>query len=162
MDQDSRKLIKEIASILTHRKLSLSLAESCTGGALAHCITDLPGASRFFELSVVSYSEGSKKSVLGLSSSFLKKHGTVSEETAVAMAKAVKKLGKTRVSLAVTGVAGPDAVEGKEVGLVYLAVGYKDITESKGFRFSGSRRKIKSQAVTEALAFLRRVLHVWE
>ncbi len=139
----------------------LSVAESCTGGCIASALTRLPGASKFFSVSVVSYSENAKRSMLKISPVILKRHGVISEETAVAMAKAVGRLSGTPVSLAVTGNAGPEALEGKEVGLVYIAARAGDVIESKGFLFEGGRQTVRMAAALEALRFLRRVLRVW-
>ena len=161
MENEFLTIVKEISDKLVQRELMLSVAESCTGGLISHEITNLPGSSLFFELGVVSYSEESKKSVLGVGASLLKKHGTVSEEAAVAMAEGVRKLADTDVSLSITGVAGPAALEDKEVGLVYMAVSLKDMTESKGMSLKGDRETIKRKASLEALRFLNQVLRLW-
>jgi len=161
MDKELSILVREIAEKLSGRNLKLGVAESCTGGFLSNAITNLPGASNFFELCVVSYSGVVKKSVLGVSSSVLKKHGTVSEGTAVAMAEGVMKLGHTDIGLSVTGVAGPERIEDKDVGLVFIAAAVRDRVESHGFKLSGDREEIKRQASLEALRFLKRVLDIW-
>lgn len=154
-------VVREIADKLSGKNLKFGVAESCTGGFLSNAITDLPGASNFFKLSVVSYSEDVKKSLLGVSSSILKKHGMVSEETAVAMMEGVMKLGQTDIALSVTGVAGPERIEDKDVGLVFIAAAVRDHVESQGFKLSGDREEIKRQASLEALRFLKRVLDIW-
>ena len=161
IDKKLSILVREIANKLSGKNLKLGVAESCTGGFLSNAITNIPGASRFFKLSVVSYSEDAKKSVLGVNSSILKKHGTVSEETAVAMMVHVLKLGQTEVALSVTGVAGPERIEDKDVGLVFIAAAVGDQVESQGFKLSGDREEIKQQASLEALKFLKRVLDIW-
>ncbi len=161
MENEFLTVIKVIADRLTGKDLKLGVAESCTGGLIAHEITNLPGASKFFEMSVVSYSEKSKKTVLGLSGSLLRKHGTVSEEAAVAMAEGVRKLSGADVSLSITGVAGPEPLEDKDIGLVYMAVSLKDMTESKGLSLHGDRETIKRDASLEALMFLNQVLRLW-
>ncbi|MDA8431520.1 MAG: CinA family protein [Nitrospiraceae bacterium] len=161
MENDFLTVIKEISDRLVQRELRLSVAESCTGGLISHEITNLPGASLFFELGVVSYSEESKKSVVGVGGSLLRKHGTVSEEAAVAMAEGVRKLAGVDVSLSITGIAGPAALEDKEVGLVYMAVSLKDMTESRGMSFKGDRETVKRKASLEALKFLNQVLRLW-
>jgi nicotinamide-nucleotide amidase len=161
MDKDFLTVVGKISEKLTAKGLKLSVAESCTGGFIANAITNLPGASHFFKLGVVSYTAEAKKEVLGVGSSFLKKHGLVSEETAVAMAQAVKKLGHTDVSLSVTGVAGPEPLEGMEIGIVYMAASVRDVVESEGLRFTGNRGEIKRKAALEALRYLNRVLDLW-
>ncbi|HWR58653.1 MAG TPA: CinA family protein, partial [Thermodesulfovibrionales bacterium] len=102
--------------------LRLSVAESCTGGLIAHLLTTLPGASEFFDSSVVCYSTESKIKLLGVKSSVIRKHGAVSEETARAMAVAVRNRRGTDLSLSTTGNLGPDAMEDKKVGVVFIAV----------------------------------------
>lgn len=160
MDNEFMTEVAEIARKLSDN-LMLGVAESCTGGYITNAVTNFPGASKFFKLSVVSYSEESKKSVLGVSSSVLKKHGMVSEATAIAMAEGIKKIGDTDIALSVTGVAGPERMEDKDVGLVYIAAIVKDRVESQGMKFSGDREEIKRQASLEALRFLKQVLDIW-
>lgn len=138
--------------------MTLALAESCTGGYIANAITDMPGASVFFILGVVCYSAGSKVSVLGIPAADLEKFGTVSEETASAMAEGVRNLSGATFGLSTTGVAGPDTVEGKEKGLVYLAVAHEGNVEKKMLRLSGDRWQVKRRATLEALRFLRETL----
>jgi len=161
MEEEFLTSVKEISGRLTEKGLKLAVAESCTGGLISHEITNMPGASKFFDMSVVSYSEKSKKSVLGAGASLLKKYGTVSEESAVAMAEGVKKLSGADVTLAITGVAGPGRLEDKDVGLVYMAVCLKDMVESKGLSLQGDRETIKREASLEALRFLNQVLRLW-
>ncbi len=161
MDTDFLTVIERIAARLTDNNLRLSIAESCTGGFISDAVTNLPGSSKFYEMTVVSYSERAKKSVLGISTSLLKKHGTVSEETAVAMAKSVRELGNSEIGLSVTGVAGPETLEDKEVGLVYMAVAIEHLVKSKGTKLTGNRAEIKRGASLEALRFLDQVLRLW-
>ncbi len=161
MDKDFLTVVQQISEKLRTRGLTLGIAESCTGGFIANAVTNLPGASNFFGLGVVSYSTEAKKSVLGIRASVPKKHGVVSEETAIEMALAVKKLAHADVSLSVTGVAGPEPLEGLEVGLVYMAASVRDMVESKGARFTGDRETVKKKAALEALRFLNRVLDLW-
>ncbi len=161
MENEFLTVIKEISDKLVQREFRMSVAESCTGGLISHEITNLPGSSLFFEAGIVSYSEESKKSVLGVGSSLIKRHGTVSEEAAIAMAEGVRKLTGTEVSLSITGVAGPAALEDKEIGLVFMAVSLKDKTESKGMSLKGDRETIKRDASLAALRFLNQVLRLW-
>lgn len=161
MDKDFLTLIRAISEKLQQKDLKLSVAESCTGGFISHAITNFPGSSKFFDMSLVSYSNESKMTVLGISSSLLRKQGVVSEDAAIAMAKSVRKLAKTDVSLSVTGIAGPETYEGKEIGLIYMAVVTEDWVESKGMRLTGDREEIKKQAAYEALTYLKQVLKIW-
>jgi len=153
--------VQKIAGRLTENDLRLSIAESCTGGFISDAVTNFAGSSRFYEMSVVCYSEKAKRSVLGISASLLKRHGSVSEETAIAMARSVRKLGTTEIALSITGVAGPETVEDKEVGLVYMAVAIEDLVKSKGMKLTGSREEIKREASLEALRFLDQALRLW-
>jgi PncC family amidohydrolase len=161
MENEFLDVIREISDKLVTRNLNLAIAESCTGGFISNAVSNLPGSSKFFELSVVSYSEEAKKSVLGVSASLLRKHGMVSEETAVAMVEGVRKVGHTDIALAVTGVAGPERMEDKDVGLVFIAVSVRGRVESEGRKLDGDREEIKRQASLEALRFLNRVLDLW-
>ena len=139
----------------------MSVAESCTGGLISHLLTNLPGASLFLDSSLVCYSTESKVKVLGIRRSLIKAHGAVSEKTAEAMAVAVRKKGGTDFSLATTGNLGPDPMEGKKVGLVYIAVDRSRETLSKGMLFEGEREQIKHETAKAALQFLSEVLEVW-
>jgi len=161
MDSAFLTVVEKIASKLIANNFKLCIAESCSGGYLSNTITDFPGSSRFFDLSVVSYSQRAKTSVLGVDYSVIKKHGMVSEETAVAMAVAVAELGGSDVSLSITGVAGPELMEGKPVGLVYTAVSVRGRTGARCMQFSGSREEIKRSASFEALIFLNGMLDAW-
>ena len=161
MDKDFLTVIRSISDKLLQRGFRLTIAESCTGGFICNAVTNMPGSSGFFDLGVVVYSEEAKRTVLGISASLLRKHGTVSEEAAVAMAKGAKRLSGSDVSLSVTGVAGPESIEGKEVGLIYMAVAMEDMEETQGIRLTGEREDIKRQASLEALQFLNQVLRIW-
>ncbi|MCL5024748.1 MAG: CinA family protein [Nitrospirae bacterium] len=141
--------------------MTLSAAESCTGGLISHLITNIPGASLFFDSSVVTYSVESKVKFLGVRSSLLKKYGAVSEEVARAMATGVREKRKTDFSVAITGNLGPGVMEDKRVGLVYMAVDWKRETVSKGMVFEGAREAIKYQAALAALEFLIEVSETW-
>lgn len=141
--------------------MRLSVAESCTGGLISHLLTNLSGASQFFDSSVVTYSNESKTSLLGIRASLIKDHGAVSEEVARAMAVAVREKRKTDFSLSVTGNLGPEPMEGKRVGLVYMAVDWKRSTTSKGMVFEGEREEIKYQAALASLRFLSEVVETW-
>lgn len=154
-------VIRKIARRLTRNGLMLGVAESCTGGLVAGSITALPGASEYFAASVVSYSADAKKHLLGVRESTLRRFGAISEETAVEMARAVAKRARVRVSLAVTGNAGPGAQEGKDVGLVYMAVVLDDMAEAKRMLFRGGRQTVRKRAALESLRFLEQVTRVW-
>lgn len=156
-----KEILKEIHSIFKASRKRLSVAESCTGGLIGHLITSLPGASLFFDSSVVSYSIDSKIKLLGVKRSLIKQYGAVSEETAIAMAKGIRNKRKTDFSLSITGNLGPEPMEGKKVGLIYTAVDWEEGTESKGMIYDGDREEIKLKAATGALQFLLEVARLW-
>jgi len=158
MTQEILHVIKKVHEIFRKRGLSLSVAESCTGGLLSHYITTLPGSSNFFEAGVVSYSAETKKKILGISPETISKYGVVSEETAREMAEKVRSLTGTDCSLSTTGNLGPDVLEGKGKGLIYIAVSKTGKTISKEVRLTGNREKNKEEASISALKFLIEVL----
>ena len=160
MQPDNKDIIKEIHKFFKSNNFTLSVVESCTGGLIASLITDLPGASDFFDSGIVTYSDGSKSDLVSVQSTTLIKDGSVSEETARQMAEGTRRLRKTDYSLSVTGNLGPSALEGKDVGLVYFAVTSTGGTYSKGMRFSGTRKQIKRQAASYALQFLHHVTNL--
>jgi PncC family amidohydrolase len=161
MDENLVRVVKGIGKRLAGKGLMLGIAESCTGGLVASSITALPGASTFFAASVVSYSGEAKRRLLGIRETTLRRYGAISEEAAIEMARAIAKRARVRVSLAVTGNAGPGAQEGKDVGLVYMAVVIDGAAEAKCMRFRGSRQTVRKRAALESLRFLERVMRVW-
>ena len=131
-----------IGRLLKGRGETVSTAESCTGGYIAHLITSVPGASAYFKGSVVSYDNSIKTSLLDVSSDTLENYGAVSEETVILMAKRVRELMNTDYSIAVSGIMGPDGgtVE-KPVGKVWIAVANKEkiVTQSLNLRYTRDR-----------------------
>ena len=107
---------------LKEKHLRVALAESCTGGYVAKRITDVSGASEVFECGICTYSNRMKQELLGVKEETLNQYGAISEETAKEMAQGIRKVSGAQIGIAVTGNAGPNASEGKEVGLVYIAV----------------------------------------
>jgi PncC family amidohydrolase len=158
MNEKVLDVIKKVHEILRERGLTLSVAESCTGGLISHYITTLPGASNFFEAGIISYSAEAKKKILGISPSTIEKHGVVSEDTAIEMAEKIRALTKTDYALSTTGNLGPGVLEGKEKGLIYIAVSNTGQTISREFRFTGNREKNKEAASLSALKLLIEVM----
>ena len=154
MNNATLQVMQKVHELFKKKGLSLSVAESCTGGLISHYITVLPGASTFFEAGVVSYSAEMKKEILGVSSAIISKYGAVSEETAREMAEKIRTLTRTDFSVSTTGNLGPDVLEGKEKGLVYIAVSKEGMTFSKELRLTGNREENKEDAALEALRFL--------
>jgi PncC family amidohydrolase len=126
MKQELLEVTEKVHELFKEKGLTLSIAESCTGGFISHCITSLPGASLFFRAGVVSYSEEAKKDILKVSPETISKFGMLSEETAVVMADGVRSISRSDYSLSTTGNLGPDVLEGKEKGLIYIAVCRKE------------------------------------
>jgi PncC family amidohydrolase len=155
-------IVKRVHEFFKTRGLTLAVAESCTGGMVGHLLTSLPGASLFFDSSMVCYSARSKEKVLGLGNSFIKKHGTISEDTARAMAEAAKKVTGSDIAVAVTGNLGPEPIEDRSVGIVYIAVALDIETTSGGFFFEGTREEMKRSASEEVLHFLFQAVSIWK
>ncbi len=146
------ELNEVVVRMLLATKTTLALAESCTGGLIAHKLTEVPGVSASLLESVVTYSNASKSARLGVPEALIRRHGAVSAEVALAMAQGVARTSGADVGLAVTGIAGPGGgSKQKPVGLCYLAVG--DRVESKVF--SGERAYVKERAAGHALNMLR-------
>lgn len=152
-------LVKDIGRLLKGKRWRLAVAESCTGGALASAITDIPGASEYFERGVVTYSNASKTDLLGVRAGTLKKFGAVSGVAAKEMAEGMRERSGADIALAVTGIAGPGG-GGKEkpVGTVYIALATARKTQTKHFCFKGSRLKFKKSVVEAALGWVQKEL----
>ena len=158
MGKEALKIIESMHEIFKKKGLKLSVAESCTGGLISHYITMLPGASTFFEAGVVTYSAESKMRIFGLSLETISSYGVVSGETAKEMAERIRLLTNTDCALSTTGNLGPEALEGKDVGLVYAAVSIYGNTFVKELRFTGERQEIKERAAVSALEFLLEIM----
>ena len=147
------KKVKKILNTLKRKKLKLAIAESCTGGMLSSAITSVGGSSKVFNLGLVTYSNESKIKVLKVTKKTIKKYGSVSEQVCVAMAKSVSKIGKTKMSISVTGIAGPKGgTRKKPVGLVYIGIkkGNKTLVKKHLFKNKG-RLYIQKVAVNKSL-----------
>jgi len=137
--------------------LSLSVAESCTGGLISHGITEVPGASSFFRMGVVAYSDDAKVRTLGVCESTLSRFGAVSEGVAGEMARGVAVAGGSDYGIGVTGIAGPGGgTAEKPVGTVYIGL-YRSgrfAERVECFHFDGTRSEIKERASSEAIRML--------
>ncbi len=146
-------------TLLGEKALTLSAAESCTGGLLAKRVTDLPGASRVFKGGVVSYTNEVKEKALGVPAELLAQYGAVSAPVARAMARGVRALTGSDLALSVTGVAGPDSDErGNPVGLVYLALAWEGGEHVREIHAAGPRPRIRTVAASHGFDLLRRQL----
>ena len=150
-----------VASLLIEQNLSISVAESCSGGLLAGRLINYPGISKVFKEGFITYSNESKINTLGVDSKILSKYGAVSEEVAKQMAKGAADRAKSDVALSITGIAGPDGgTDEKPVGLVYI--GLYLLGEVKVMKMDswGSRDNVRRRAVSQALDMLRRELQI--
>tara|TARA_B100000029_G_scaffold369164_1_gene362963 strand:+ start:1533 stop:2006 length:474 start_codon:yes stop_codon:yes gene_type:complete len=148
-----KSICKKIIHKLIKNKIKISFAESCTGGMLSSAITSVSGSSKVFNLGLVTYSNQSKIKVLKISERIIKKYGSVSEEVCKAMAKNVSKIGKNKMSLAITGIAGPKGGSKKKpVGLVYIGIKKDSKMMIKKYLFKKKNRsQIQKAAVNKSL-----------
>jgi len=148
-------LSQKIAQKFIQASKTLSLAESCTGGLIGNCLTNVPGSSAFFLLGIIAYDNAAKIKLLGVGPALLKKHGAVSSPVAAAMAQGVRKILNTDYGLSVTGIAGPGGgSKTKPVGLIFIAICTNKKTVVKKFLFKGPRLSIKQKASQAALKML--------
>lgn len=145
--------VAELATQLEARQLTLSTAESCTGGWLAKCLTDRPGSSAWFEFGFVTYGNNAKLTLLGVSAQTLAENGAVSQAVAEEMARGARKASGADLAVAITGIAGPSGGSAdKPVGTVWLAFAGPDGLLGAELRnFPGDRTAVRSQAVAAAL-----------
>lgn len=144
-----------LGNLLRERELTVAFAESCTGGNLAHRITQVPGSSAYFLGSVVSYSNDVKANVLGVSRSDLSQHGAVSSEVVTQMADGVCRLMRTDCAIATSGIAGPDGgTRFKPVGTVWMAARLQDKIVTECMHFKGDRNAVIEQATNHAIMML--------
>mgnify|MGYP002747690525 CR=1 FL=1 len=159
MESAYEMLSDELGRELRARGLTISCAESCTGGLLTSVLTDIPGSSAYVMGSIVSYSNDVKSRVLGVSEEILSSRGAVSEEAAREMAEGVRRLMQTDIGVGITGVAGPDGgSEEKPVGLIYISVANRSHTIVEKNNFSGTRLENKNAAVEKALQMIYDVM----
>jgi len=154
MKQEILETVTKIHAFFKKRDLTLSAAESCTGGLVSHYLTSLPGASAFFISGIIAYSEAIKKDVLCVSPETILKYGVVSEETAREMAEKVRILSKSDYGVSTTGNLGPDVLEGKEKGLAYISASREGKTVSRELKLKGDREANKEEAALAALKLL--------
>ena len=159
--QDEDTLESVVGGLLLRKRLTLAVAESCTGGLLGDRITDVAGSSVYFKEGIVAYSNEAKVRILGVREETLNGFGAVSRETALEMARRVQGISGADIGLATTGIAGPTGgTPEKPAGLVYIALVWagRGVEICNEFRFIGQRREIKESTVASALDILRRAL----
>ena len=152
-EDDVTRLARRLGNLAKKRRVDIVAAESCTGGGVATAITRISGSAKYFERGFVTYSNIAKKEMLGVSQKTLARHGAVSEEVAIEMARGALKHSHADVSVAVTGIAGPSGgVPGKPVGTVHFAWGVRNgPVQSRRFRFKGDRVAVRLQSVHVAI-----------
>lgn len=137
------------------QRLTLAVAESCTGGLLAACLTEISGASDIFMGGAVTYSNAAKHDILSVNEEIIEKYGAISEQTAKKMALGTAQKFHCHLTAAITGIAGPNGgSDAKPVGTVYIAVAYNGETMCKKWHFSGNRTAIRLQSAEAALDML--------
>jgi len=153
---DGRGLETVVGDLLREHKMTIAVAESCTGGLLASRLTDVPGSSEYVDRGVVCYSNESKTDLAGVPASLIEENGAVSEAVARAMAEGIRSRAATRIGVGITGIAGPGGgTPAKPVGTVALAVVVDDEVRVRTFQFVGGREMVKFQATQSALNMTR-------
>ncbi|MDD5006154.1 MAG: CinA family protein [Candidatus Omnitrophica bacterium] len=152
-------LLKKVAELLLKKKLTIAVAESCTGGLTSHSLTNINGSSKYFKLGLVLYSNQAKSGILKIKTSEIKKHGAVSERIAFLMAKKVRELAKTDIGISSTGIAGPSGGSRKKpVGTVFIGIACKNCVVVRKFNFKGTRLQIKNKTKNKTLLLIKTCL----
>jgi len=148
-----------VHQLLCDAEVTLSLAESCTGGLIAKLLTDLPGSSAYLERGAVAYANSAKHDWLGISNELLLEKGAVSSECARGMVTGIRQRARTDYAIAVTGIAGPGGgTLEKPCGTVFIALATPQHTEVRECHFSGDRHQVRTKTAYTALDWLRRTL----
>ena len=151
--------MKSLVKILHKKKLKISFAESCTGGQLASSITSISGASKIFNLSLITYSNQAKIKLLNVNKKIIRKYGAVSHECCLAMVNNLSKISKANINVSTTGIAGPKGgTKNKPVGLVYIGVKKGSKIQIKKCLFKSKKRSsIQKATVRKALNLVLRI-----
>ena len=163
--RDDETMESVVGMLLVMKGVNLAVAESCTGGLVSHKLTNVPGSSKYFERSMVVYSNEAKIDILKIPGKLIKTHGAVSKEVAESMAENIRKISKTNIGLSCTGIAGPGGARPsfagcpeKPVGLVYISLSTERKKVTEEHIFKGEREIIKERASLACLDLLRRYL----
>jgi competence/damage-inducible protein CinA-like protein len=157
--EGARTIEDVVGEALVEKGWRLATAESCTGGLLARRLTDVPGASRYFERGFVTYSNQSKMELVGVQAAALEAHGAVSAPVAEQLARGARERAKVEMGASITGIAGPDGgSEEKPVGTVFIGISSPRGDAVRQFRFMGTRKTVRERAAQTALDLLRREL----
>ena len=152
--------IKLLHKKLIQKKLTISVAESCTGGLLAHNLTKLANSSKYFQMGLTTYSNKAKIKILKVNKNIIKKYGAVSPETCKAMVKNLAKISKSKINISITGIAGPGgASKNKPVGLVYIGIkkGNEILIKENRFK-SKSRFSIQKTTVKATIKMINKII----
>ena len=150
-----KKITQQIHTRLINQKKTISVAESCTGGELSSLLTSLPGSSVYFILGVVTYSNKSKEMILNIPAKKIARHGAVSRQIAILMAKNIRKKTHSDFGISITGIAGPKgATITMPIGTIFIALASKNKTLCKAFLLPGKREDIRKKSTKEALRLL--------
>ena len=155
-----KNLVNKLVKKLIKKKLSISFAESCTGGMLSSTITSIDGSSKIFSLGLITYSNKSKIKILKVPKKIINKPGAVSEECCLSMVKNLSKISKTNISVSITGIAGPNGgTRLKPVGLVYIGIkkGNKIIIKENLFK-NKNRILIQKATVIASLEIINKII----
>jgi len=146
------RLESVVGALLLKSAKTIAVAESCTGGLVAHRLTNVSGSSKYFRMGIVAYSNSVKVALLSVPYDTLRRFGAVSKNVACAMAKGIRKLSGCDMSLGITGIAGPTGgTKKRPVGLVFISFTSNVITTTRKCSFLGSREEIKRQTADAAL-----------
>jgi len=149
----------KIISRLINNNITISVAESCTGGQLSKFFTDFQGISKIFHLGFVTYSNESKSSILKIPSRLIKNHGAVSEKIANLMSKNLYNISKSKLCISTTGIAGPSGgSKNKPIGLVYVGITFNKKTIVFKKKFNGNRKKIQKDTVIFCLKEINKLI----
>ena len=150
---------KIIINKLLKRNISISIAESCTGGLLSSKFTSVAGISKIFNMGLITYSNKAKSNLLKISQNHLKKYGAVSHQTATLMVKNLHHLTKSKLCISTTGIAGPSGgTKAKPVGLIYFGIKYKNKTIILEKKFKGSRAQIQQKTIKAIFTTLKKLI----
>ena len=149
----------KVIKILLKRNITISVAESCTGGLLSSKITSKKGVSKIFNMGLITYSNKAKSDLLKIYPKYIKKYGAVSHETATIMVKNLHKLSKSKLCISTTGIAGPTGfTKTKPVGLVFIGIKYKNKITVLKKNFKGSRNQTQQKTVKTIFTILEKLI----
>jgi PncC family amidohydrolase len=155
--------LKKIANKLKNKKIKISVAESCTGGLISLNLIKTPGASKYFNMGIISYSNYSKKKILKVKDKTLKNYGAVSAEICKEMCENLLKISKSNITISTTGIAGPNGGSKKKpIGLVYIGVAGKNGTKIVKFNFNKkfTRENIQKKTLIETIKIIKKNINL--